>query len=81
MIGLAYGAAASRNELILVGANTMMGRNAVAATGIASVAHQTAIHKATAAVRQAMGDMKSCHWCVASITTNNNGPRKRPTIW
>ena len=55
-----------------------MGRNAVAGTGMASVAHQIAIQSPTAAARQACGSMKLCHCSVANMTAKTAGPRIRP---
>jgi hypothetical protein len=43
------------------GSKIRMGRNAVTGTGIASVAHQIAIHDATAATRHASDGITPCH--------------------
>ena len=78
MIGLAYGSAASRSVAISSGANAMIGRKAVAKTGIASVAHQIAIQMPIAATRQALGGITSCQFSAANISANRAGPRMRP---
>jgi hypothetical protein len=78
---LAYGAAASLRLEIPRGSKITMGRKAVTGTGIASVAHQIAIHNPTAAVRHASAFIALCHCSVASIRANTTGPKMRPTIW
>ena len=81
MIGLAYGAAASRMLAMPKGANTTSGNSAVTGTGIASVAHQIAIQIPAAATRQASVDIACCHGSANIMTTKIAGPRTRPTTW
>ena len=63
------------------GSNSTSGRKAVAATGIASVAHQIDIHRPTAATRQAIGSIACCQDSSPSIRANTAGPSTRPTRW
>ena len=76
-MGFAYGKAASLNEVTPTRGNNANGSKAVTATGIASVAHQTAIKTTIAATDQPIafnpdGAGKS------SINTNRINPTKKP---
>ena len=56
------------------------GSKAVAAIGIASVAHQIAIQAAMAAVAQPAGG-RPFGGSLSNITTATNGPINNPTLW
>lgn len=78
MMGLAYADAASFIVAIPNTSNVIKGINAVAGTGIASVAHQIAIHIPTPAVRHASVDIVVCWSSNIIMSANNNGPRINP---
>jgi hypothetical protein len=77
MRGLAYGAVASFRGRTPRRGNKAMGTKAVAASGIASVSHHTAISEATAAAFQARSCMPGGGGRQSSVKTTNS-PRTMP---
>jgi hypothetical protein len=78
MTGSAYGAAASRSRLMPSGWNSTIGTSAVAASGIASVIHHTAISTVTAASRRA-GSSIDAPASPRYAATASVGPSHTPT--
>ena len=76
----AYGAAVSAMLTAPRSGKQARGSNAVAAIGIASVAHQTAINTATAAVDQP-ASVNPSGASLSSIRMASNGPRISPILW
>ena len=68
----------SERPLVPDGAKQIRWMKAVTPTGVASVAHQTAIHRPSAAVRQASGLREPCG-PIASIASAIAGPSQTPT--